>query len=135
MNGKRYDIVCKEARRRIKGIEPLLKIVDDDNHLHDSVVEKFNFDAGAETLIVEIGDIWGGENVVAARFRFIFRGYMEFEFNYDTGNSFTQIMSIYSEHRGDLLTVEFNSLHLQVSCSDIEVEEYPYTEEELKRFG
>lgn len=130
----RYNIVCEKARRLVKGIECILDMVDDGDKFHDSVVERFDFDAENKILVVDIGDVWDAEQAPAGRYRFIFRGYMEFEFNYETGNSFTYEMQIYDCGRGDMLKVEFNSLHLHVICRDIEVMEYPYTEEELKKF-
>lgn len=131
----RYDIVCKKARRYIKGIECILDMVDDGDNFHDSVIERFDLDAENQILTVDIGDVWGADQDPAGRFRFIFRGYMEIELNYDTGNSFTYAMEITTCECGDMLKVEFNSLHLQVICRDIEVMEHPYTDEELKKFS
>lgn len=134
MSEKRYDIVCEEARRRVKGIKCIIEMVDDGYMFHDSVIEHIDFDADNQVLIVDIGDVWWANQVRAGRFRFIFREYMEFNINYAWGNSFTYDFSIHKTGRGDLLTVSFNSLHLEVHCRDISVEENPYTEEELKRF-
>lgn len=130
----RYDVVCKKARRHIKGIDCILDMVDAGDNFHDSVIERFDLDAENQVLTVDIGDVWGADQAPAGRFRFIFRGYMEIELNYDTGNSFTYDMEITTCGRGDMLKVEFNSLHLQVVCRDIEVMEHPYTDEELKKF-
>ena len=134
MGDKRYDIVCKSARRRIQGIDCILGMIDSGSDFHDSVIERFDLDTVNEVLIVDIGDVWAAEQEPAGRYRFIFKGYMEIDLDYDTGNSFTYELHIYKEHRGDLLAVEFNSLHLKVVCSDISVEENPYTDEELERF-
>ena len=131
---RRYDIVCKEARKRINGIECILGMIDSGSDFHDSVIERFYVDTVSEVLTVDIGDVWDAEQEPAGRYRFIFRGYMEIDLDYDVGNSFTYELRIYKEHRGDLLAVEFNSLHLKVVCSDIAVEENPYTDEELEKY-
>ena len=128
MKDKRYDIVCKKARKRIKGIECILDMVDAGGVFHDSVIERFEFDADKELLIVVVGDVWAADQDPAGRFRFIFRGYMEFKFDYDTGNCFTYDFSITSESRLDMLHVEFNSLHFEINCRDISMEELPYTD-------
>ena len=128
MEDKRYDIVCKKARKKIKGIECILDMVDDGGEFHDSVIEKFEFDADKELLIVDVGDVWVTGQDRLGRFRFIFRGYMEFKFEYDTGNSFTYDFSIKQEPRLDMFHVEFNSLHFEINCHDIAIEELPYTD-------
>lgn len=136
MENKRYNIVCKKARKRIKGIECILDMVDAENSwpFHDSVIERFEFDADRELLIVDVGDVWDADQDPAGRFRFIFRGYMEFKFDYDTGNCFTYEFSITSESGLDMFHVEFNSLHFEINCRDISIEELPYTDSELAKF-
>lgn len=134
MKNKRYDIVCEKARKKIKGIECILDMVDDGGNFHDSVIERFEFDADKELLIVDVGDVWDAEQDPAGRFRFIFSGYMEFKFDYETGNSFTYDFSITSESRLDMFHVEFNSLHFEINCRDITIEELPYTDFELAKF-
>ncbi len=134
MSEKRYDIVCKEARRRIQGIDCILGMIDSGSDFHDSVIERFDLDAVNEVLTVDIGDVWAAEHEPAGRYRFIFKRYMEIDLDYDTGNSFAYELRIYKEHRGDLLAVEFNSLHLKVVCRDISIEELPYTDSELAKF-
>lgn len=134
MEDKRYDIVCKEARQRIKGIEGILDMVDAGGEFHDSVIERFEFDADKELLIVDVGDVWEADQDPAGRFRFIFRGYMEFKFDYDTGNSFTYNFSITTESRLDMFHVEFDSLHFEINCRDISIEELPYTDSEFAKF-
>ena len=131
MEDKRYDIVCKEARQRIKGIEGIVDMVDAGGEFHDSVIERFEFDADKELLIVDVGDVWEADQDPAGRFRFIFRGYMEFKFDYDTGNSFTYNFSITTESRLDMFHVEFDSLHFEINCRDISIEELPYTDSNL----
>ncbi|MBD5238837.1 MAG: hypothetical protein HDS64_03580 [Bacteroidales bacterium] len=125
MGDKRYDIVCKKARKKIKGIKCILDLVDSGMKFHDSVIERFEFDADKELLIVDIGDVWIVGQDEAARFRFIFCGYMEFQFDYDTGNCFTYEFSITSESRLNMFHVEFNSLHFEINCSDISIEALP----------
>lgn len=134
MGNKRYDIVCKKARKQIKGIDCILEMVDDGGNFHDSVIEKFVFDADKELLFVDVGDVWAADQDPAGRFRFTFRGYMEFKFDYDSGNSFAYDFSITSESRLNMFHVEFNSLHFEISCRDITVEELPYSESELAKF-
>lgn len=135
MTEKRYDIVSEEARCRIKGIECILEMVDEGGKFHDSVLEKMRFDADSEILIVDIGDVWLADADPAGRFRFTFRGFMEVNWNYEAGNSFTFDFKICSAGRGDLLLVSFNSLHLEIICRNIQIEEIPYSEEEAKKFN
>ena len=65
-----------------------------------------------------IGEKYAGED-----FRFIFRGCIEFKFDYDTGNCFTYDFSIATESRLDMLHVELNSLHFEINCRDISIED------------
>ena len=65
-----------------------------------------------------IGEKYAGED-----FCFIFRGCMEFKFDYDIGNCFTYDFSIATESRIDMFQVEFNSRHFEINCRDISIED------------
>ena len=109
-------------------------MVDAGGEFHDLVTERFEFDADKKLLIVDIGDVWVADQDPMGRFRFIFQGYMEFKFGYYTGNSFTYDFLIISESRLNMFHVEFNSLHFEINCRDISIEELPYTDSELAKY-
>ena len=67
-----------------------------------------------------IGEKYAGED-----FRFIFRGCIEFKFDYDTGNCFTYDFSIATESRLYMFHVEFNSRHFEINCCEIYIEDCP----------
>ena len=51
-----------------------------------------------------------------------------------TAMSFTYDFSITLESRLNMFHVEFNSLHFEINCRDISIEELPYTDSELTKF-
>ena len=116
--------IGKRARKKIIGVEKLSKFMDDGTCFHDAVVQKMEYDRDKNEmhLLIDTYCIPYNSKIKSTYLiTFLFKDVVEIKMNTEPHNDYIWHTRIYQN--GNFITAEFESAHLEVCSSELEIGE------------
>lgn len=116
--------IGERARTKIKGVEKLSAFMDDGTCFHDAVVQKMEYDRDKNELYLLLDTYcipYNSENKSTFLIPFHFRDVVELKIDMEPYNDYIWHTRIYQVN--NFITVYFESAHIEVSSSELEIGE------------